>query len=192
MAFLFPKLPQGRTNLTFNSNFKDLQPNGGGPHQRVSQLGDRYKLEHTMSLRGVQGMGVVADMNANAGQKVRVPVPQMFDIGSPGNTIQVSGSNAGRSLSVKGVAASYLFRKGQYLTIVRSGKRYLHMITADVTATAGGLATLPIVPMIRTVLTGNEVVEVREPTIEGYLTNRENAWVQNIGVSVTLIVQEAE
>lgn len=192
MAFLFPKLPQGKTNLTFVPNFKDLQPSGGGPLQRVSQLGDRYKLEHTMTLRGDQGMGVVADMNANAGQKVRVPVPQMIDIGSPGDTVLTSGANAGRSLSVKGVAPSYSFRKGQYLTIVRSGKRYLHMVTADVTASAGGLATLPIVPMIRTILTGNEAVEVREPSIEGYLTNRENQWVQNIGVSVTIIVQEAE
>jgi len=192
MAFLFPKLPQGKYSFTFISNFKDLRPTGGGPVQRVGGLGDRYKFEHTMSLNGGQGMGIVADMNANAGQKVRVPVPQMIDPGAPGDNIQTNGPSAGRSLKLKNVASGYVFQKGQFLTIVRSGKRYLHMVTAETTATAGGLVTVAIVPTLRAALVGNEAVEVREPTIEGYLSNRENPWVQNIGVTVTLTVEEAE
>ncbi|MNY55495.1 hypothetical protein D3C86_1914790 [compost metagenome] len=93
---------------------------------------------------------------------------------------------------MKGVAPSYRFQSGQFITVVRSGKRYLHQIVVETTASAGGTATLAIVPMLRASLTGNEVIDVSNPTIEGYLASRENPWVQNVGVTVTITVEEAE
>lgn len=194
MAFLFPALPDGSFKFTYVSNRKEQRPTSGGSTQVINSLGDRFRMETTFKVRAGQGVGLNAQINANLGQKVRVPVPQPFDIGTPGEAVQVNGSNAGRTLRVKGLPAGYEFKNGQFVTVVKGAKRYLHQVVGDLSANGAGQASLAITPMLRTPLAGNETVEVANPTIEGFLTNRENPWVLGFvgSVEMTVSVEEAE
>lgn len=195
MATLLPELPRGDFRFRYISNHLDLQPSGGGETQRVNRLGDRFAFETSFKVLGAQGIGLIAVLNANKGSKVRVLIPQPIVVGSPGSSVLVNGANAGQTLVVKGVAASHPFKSGQFITVVKSGKRYLHQVVADVTSSGGGTATLTIVPTLRVALTGDEVVEVAAPSIEGFLTARETEWVTHTGhksVAMTISVMEAE
>ena len=195
MAVLLPQLPRGDFKFKFISNFIDLQPPGGGETQRINRLGDRFLVETSIKLRGDQGIGLMAVLNANKGLKVRLPVPQTIEIGNPGSSVLVSGASAGTTLSLKGLTPNYPLRSGQFLTVVKGGKRYLHQVVTSVAANGSGAATLTIVPMLRVALATNDVVEIASPTIEGYLDTRENDWSQNgwlQSVAVTVTVREAE
>lgn len=195
MATTLPQLPKGDFKLRFISNYIDLQPSGGGETQRINRLGDRFAVETTFKLRGDQGMGVIATLNANKGSKVRLYIPQEIEIGNPGSSVQVNGSASGTTVVLKGLTANYVLQSGQFISIVKSGKRYLHQVVTDVTASGLGAATVSIVPMLRVSLTGDEVVEVATPSIEGFLTSRETDWIQNgwlKTVAVTVSVMEGE
>lgn len=195
MAASLPRLPRGESKLTYVSNYIDLTPGGGGSTQRISKLGDRFRYEHSFILRGVQAMGVAAVLNANVANTVSVPISQAIQIGNPGSTVQANGASQGRSLKLKGLTPSYPFRAGQYISITRSGRSYLHQVTADVQALVNGTVTLAIVPTLRVPILGNEVVAVANPIIEGFLTTREQPYVTNTfvaSVKLEVSILEAE
>lgn len=195
MATILPMLPTGDFKFTYVPNALDHTPGGGGETQRINRLGDRFQVETTFKARGEQGVALLALLNSSRGSKVRLPIPQEIDIGSPGTSVLVDGANTGTALDLKGLPNGYVLKAGQFITVVKSGKRYLHQIVEESTANGSGLAATTIVPMLRTPLVGDEVVEVSEPSIEGYLTAREGEWVANgwlKSIALTVGVKEAE
>lgn len=195
MTTLLTALPRGPYKLTFISNYLDLQSSAGGEVQRVSKMGDRFALETSFTLKGDQGIGLVAKLNANRGSRVRVPVPQAIEIGTPGSSVLADGANQGTTLNLKGLPDGYALQPGQFITVVKSGKRYLHQIVEADPADEDGKTAAVIVPMLRVALVANDVVEVAEPSIEGFLQARETEWTQNgwlQSVGVTVKVSEAE
>lgn len=194
MAFLFPRLPRGTFEFEFIGNDLRQDPGEGGPTLVVARLGTRFKVSTTVRLRGDQGMALVALKNGKMTERVRLLINQVIDIGSPGSSVQVNGANQGSILNLKGLPAGYDLKGGQFISIVKAGKRYLHQIVEPATATAGGLATAAIAPMLRVPLTGNEVIEVAEPSVEGYLEGPTNDFATDYmkTVTVTVSVKEAE
>jgi len=194
VTILLDRLPRGEFKFSYLSNAFDLTPSGGGETLRVDRLGARFQMESTFSLRGHQGVALLAKLNQATGQKVRIPVDQPIDIGSPGSSVVVA-SGSGQTLAVTGLTASYAVQAGQFITLVKSGKRYLHQVVNAVTANGSGAASLTVIPTLRIPLSGGESVEVANPSIEGFLTARENAWSLNSrlrSVTVTVSVTEAE
>lgn len=187
MSIQLPNLSQHATStLTLRTNAIDNKPQFGGPTQRVSRLGDRFKLDVVCRPLGyVQAMTVVATLIQGVSQKVLCPVQQPgLKIGTPGNPVASSGS--GTTLTVNQLSASYAIRAGQMFSIVHGGKRYLHMVTAAATASAGGVATLAITPMLRTAITPGDVCEFAAPQIEGFLAETTQSWSVGLASSVGL------
>ncbi|WP_295217338.1 hypothetical protein [uncultured Brevundimonas sp.] len=139
-------------------------------------------------------MGLVALVNGKRTEKVRLLINQMMAIATAGSAVQANGANQGSILKFKGLPANYPLRGGQYFTVVKNGKRYLHQIVEPTTATPAGLATAVITPMLRVALTGNEVIEVDAPSIEGYLDGPTSSYGTDFDktVTVTVTVKEAE
>jgi hypothetical protein len=186
MAVTLPTLPQGTsTEITLKSSAVDHTPYLGGPQQRLSRLGDRFAIKvDCRPMRASQAGVVIAALLEGLAQRVLYPVPQPgLDQGQWANG-SVSGSHAGgRTLSFSGGGAEKVV--GQYLSIVKNGTRYLHMITA-----AGG-STLTVIPALRTTLSGGETIEFGEPKIEGYLVGSEQSWVlgmvENVGLTFEIV-----
>lgn len=194
MAYLLPRLPRGQFDFEYIGNNLIQDPGEGGETLVIARLGTRFKVSTTIRLRGDQGMALVALLNGKRTEKVRLLINQVIDIDPAGSAVQANGSNQGSILKFKGLPANYALRGGQYFTVVKNGKRYLHQIIEPTTATPGGLATAAITPMLRVALSGNEAIEVDEPSIEGYLDGPTNEYGTDFAktVSLKVSVKEAE
>jgi hypothetical protein len=102
---------------------------------------------------------------------------------------------SGATLSIRGFAANAdAFRAGDFLSYLdTSGRARLHQVTADVTASAGGIAAVSITPPIRRAGADGVAVEIAAPF--GFFRMTEDA--QDIAVrpgpfaSVSLEMTEA-
>lgn len=83
-----------------------------------------------------------------------------------GSPVLDGSSQAGSSLATRSWSNSVqVMRAGDWLSYDDiSGRRRLHMVTADVSSNGGGLAALPVTPPIRRAGPDGAVVEVAAPS----------------------------
>jgi len=101
---------------------------------------------------------------------------QGFDPGTPGDILVAAAGAAGRSLQVKAATPNYVFREGQFFSVVITGRHFLYMITAETIASVTGTATLPIEPMIRVSPPLNAVCYFGKPMVEGFIMGDAFGW----------------
>lgn len=150
----------------------------GGDDQRLNRLGNRHQITYAVEFEADEEFRRFAQKLRRAqteGARVRF-VQVGLAIGHPGAP-QVDGAVAGgTSLPLKGLTPAYAVREGQFLSIIRSGRRYLHSVDAEAIADASGDAVLTITPELRISLAGNETVEIAAPKIEGLLDGDQVQW----------------
>ncbi|WP_374274432.1 hypothetical protein [Brevundimonas sp.] len=137
-------------------------------------------------------MALTARLNQATSQKVRVPFHQPIDVGDPGIPLVNGPASGGDTLYLKGLMPGYAVQAGQFLSLIKNGRRYLHQVTQAAQANASGLVTLEVVPNLRIATAGNEVVEMALPEIEGLLESPVNEWTSDFSDIVTLTVAVAE
>lgn len=161
-----------------------LRPIFGGAVQKLNRLGDRFALDVAMPpLRTeAQGREWVADLilGQRQGAMIEWPQPDLV-IGAPGTPVVDGSGQAGSFLNLRGFAAGYGVRKGQFFSIVHGGRRYLHMATAAAVADGSGvIAPLPIAPMLRMQPSDGAVCEFALPMIEGWLEGDSRSWTLDV------------
>lgn len=193
MTITLPILPLGsQTDVTFNTNAIQATPSLGGQTQRLARMGDRFTYKVTArAMNYAQGAQVVSYLVAGMNDLVVCPVAQpSLAIGSPGTPLVNGASQAGSSLILDGLTANYAFQPGQYVSIVTGGQHFLHMVTSAETANGSGQVTIPIKPMLRVSPADNDVVEIAQPNIEGFLSGTSQNWtidlVQSIGLTFSI------
>lgn len=145
-----------------------LAPAFGDGEQELVRKGSRYALTFQMP-----PMSYVTSMDWDdlmaEGDTVVMKVHQPgFDTGAPG-TPRVNGAGqSGSSLVIDGLTNGYVIRKGQFLSVVTSGRRFLYRARSSVTASDGS-ATVPLRTMLRFPPSDNDVVEIAQPMIEGFV-----------------------
>lgn len=145
-----------------------LAPAFGDGEQELLRKGSRYALTFQMPpMRYVTSMDW-DDLMAE-GDTVVMKVHQPgFDTGAPG-TPRVNGAGqSGSALVIDGLTNGYVIRKGQFLSVITQGRRFLYRAKASVTA-SGGAATVPLRTMLRFPPADNDVVEIAQPMIEGFV-----------------------
>ncbi len=160
-----------------------LRPILGGAHQKLNRLGDRFMIDVQMPPMPSAGiaMGWVADLVRASREGALFQWPQLgFDPGTPGAPLVNGGGQAGMTLSLKGMTPGYGVVKGQFLSIIVGGRRYLEMVTADATVGVHGTVTLAIAPMLRVSPPDNAPCEIAEPMIEGFLDGDERRWTVDV------------
>jgi hypothetical protein len=173
-AILLPASPRPRKVTPGVIDFGvTLSPFLGGTEQRVSRLGSRYSLSVDLVPMYADPDGRIwqaaLERARSPGNVAQYPWPQpLLVIGAPG-VPSCYGASSGTSLALQGFAAGYTMRRGQALSLLSGGRRYLHRAQADTTADGSGRMTLPILPMLRVSVVGGEAVEVANPVIEGLL-----------------------
>jgi len=96
------------------------------------------------------------------------PLPDA-GVGSPGAPLVKGAGQTGTSLVIDGFNVGYAIKDGQFFSLIQGGRRYLHMATADATASGAGEATVSFLPMLRVSPSDNAVVEFAQPKIEGLI-----------------------
>ncbi len=95
-----------------------------------------------------------------------MPQPGL-DIGNPGAPVVNGSGQAGLALMLRGFAAGYVVREGQFFSIIHGGRRYLHCAESDATANFSGGLILGLYPMLRIKPLDGAVCEFAKPYIEG-------------------------
>lgn len=91
-------------------------------------------------------------------------------IGAPGSPLINGANQSGRTLNLKGLTPGYVFRKGQWLSMILNGQRFAHKSSALATADGSGNMALPLRTMLRVPTLNNAVVEIAQPMVEGWPT----------------------
>lgn len=156
----------------------------GGELLRVERLGSRWSINVEMPpmKHDDKGRLFVSRLIRGIGEGVRMSVPLLgFDPGSPGTPV-VNGSGAtGRTLPVKGAAPGYIFKEGQFFSLVRGTRHHLYQVSADATVAGGGTASLSIWPSLRTQHLDSDALHVVDPKIEGLVTADQLSWEMALG-----------
>lgn len=188
-AIILPTLPliqEAKCRLlTFGVR---LEPGTGGPVQRAQRMGSRFGAELTIAALGEkdagQLLGAILEA-ANTGSTVVASWPQAAG-NARGTPLVNGGSQAGSSLTVDGLN-SLTIRAGTFFSFTAGGRRYLHMVTRDVTPVAGA-ATLTIAPMLRASPADNAPLSFSQPEIEGFLSDACNSWTIEMLVARSFIL----
>lgn len=170
-----------------------LTPAFGGDEQELLRKGTRYALTYRMPpMRYVDAMDWI-DLMAE-GDTVAMQVYQPgFATGSPGTPLVKGAGQAGTSLLIDGLTPSYVIRKGQFLSILTGGQRFLYLCRSEVIASSSGEATVALRTMLRRPPVDNAVVEIAQPMIEGFVRDMGEWLVGTDGlVSIGFTVRERD
>lgn len=157
----------------------DLVPPLGGVVQRVSRMGSRFKVALAYPpMTAVNAKALLAALHSadNSGASVVAPVPQPAVSGSFGTPLVNGGSQTGSSLVCDGFSAGAIIPAGTLFSFTKSGRIYLHMVTAAATASGAGAVTLAIAPMLRVSPADNAALSITSPQVEGLLEGDSISW----------------
>lgn len=164
-----PRLPQSAIPRLLDWGADQKAPMGGA-FQRLNRLGNRFALVITYPRLKPEPDGRILSSRLRQAKTegALFPFPQPgLDIGNPGAPVVNGADQSGSVLILRGFAAGYVLREGQFFSIIHGGRRYLHEARADAVATAAGGMTVSLHPMLRIRPANGAIVEVAKPYIEG-------------------------
>ncbi len=172
-----------------------LTPFLGGPEQRINRLGTRFGVRVTMPPLQSDSDGRIFISRLLQARQSRILMEWQQGSFNPGTTAAPkinSNISSGSVIAIAGLPANYEAKEGQFFSVIRGDRRYVHMFAGNHIATSLGVLTAQIFPMIRTPFFANDVVELAIPMIEGHVSpGDELSWQLaldlNIGLSFTVM-----
>lgn len=185
MSLILPTEPAPASmTVALISTKNTLTPAVGGDEQEIRRKGSKYALTYSMpATTYVQSMDW-DDLMAEGEMVVMRVFQPGFDTGAPGSPLVKGANQIGSSILLDGVTPHYVVRKGQFLSILTGGQRFLYRARADVIADGNGEVTVPLGTLLRRPPSDNAVVEIAQPMIEGFPKD-----VSNIEVGVDRLVR---
>lgn len=188
MPLILPSSPPpAEMSIGFVRTANDLSPAFAGADQQLRRKGSRYALTYTMpSMSYVESLDWT-DLAAE-GVTVVMDVHQPgLVLGDPGAAPLVKGAGqAGALLLIDGVSPGYAIRKGQFFSVISAGQRFLYRAQAATVATGEGAALVALDTMLRRPPNDNDVVELLQPRIEGFVRDYDPG---TVGVDHEVIVR---
>lgn len=145
----------------------------GGADQYIDRLGSRHQVNVTMPpMTPAQAEAWAADLTRARREGASWRIRQVgMPAGSPGAVLVKGGSQAGSSLLCDGFTPGYVLRKGQWLSVLTGGQRYLYKAAAALRADGAGEGTITLDVRLRVPPADNDPVEIGAPLIEGLLVD---------------------
>lgn len=168
---------------------RDLRDVDGTTLQRITRLGQHWLFSCQVKPQTYEQALAWAALLEQSAELMTLKIPQpKLDIGAPGTSVQVDGSGqTGNVLKLKGLPASYAAKAGQWISVVTASRRYAYRLRANATANGSGVLDAPVNPLIRAAHLNNNVVEVADPKVTGFVTLRTSASAINVSAHVPAI-----
>ena len=154
----------------------DQEGSLGGPSLPIPRLGDRFAvdIETTQFRQDAESRLFIAAVfeATTAGARIALRQPNASRALRVFSSPVVDGAGqSGSTLAVRGLVRGQTVTRGDFLSIVHGGNRYLHMIAGagQISAGADGKVAIPLWPMLRFLSVDAEPVELTGPMIEGKL-----------------------
>tara|TARA_R110002051_G_scaffold161835_7_gene233464 strand:- start:31 stop:618 length:588 start_codon:yes stop_codon:yes gene_type:complete len=177
MANVLPTTPGAiSAEPTLVSGAGKLSPANRGPEQRRNRAGARYEWKVEIEPQSQEDANEWADIDDESDTCILV-IPQVdYDAGTPGAPLVNGGAQSGANIILDGLTPYYVIRKNWWLTIITGGQRYTYRARAETVVDASGAVTLPLRTMLRVPPADNDVVELVNPTVEGFVTPSDGCW----------------
>jgi hypothetical protein len=146
----------------------------GATIDRLNRAGNHYSANVSFPLMQASVAQVfVSRLQRAIGEVLRLELPLLgVSQGSPGLALVDGNGPEGTSLPVRGGTPNHFVREGYWLNVgPADGPVYLHNVTARVRLDASGDGVLPVWPPLRAVLDDGDPVNLKNPFIEGYVTD---------------------
>ena len=190
MPLVLPLTAPAEQEVNLISAKNTLVPAFGDGEQELLRKGTRYEIEFDMGEMDYVDALEWTDLTTEGDTVVMAVYQPGLVVGSPGAPRVNGAGQAGRSLTIDGLSVGYVVRKGQFLSVITQGRRFLYRARATVTA-SGGSATIPLQTLLRFPPADNDVVELEQPMIEGWARDVSGLRiVANHNVQVSFKVRE--
>lgn len=166
-----------------------------GAAQRLNRMGNHFAQDVELPPlgEGRDGRLMIAALEEALTDGALFPIPQFgFDVGAPGSPLVDGAVTGGSVLPVKAGTPSYAFRRGQVISIIHGGQRYVHKVKAQTVLDATGAGDVPIYPMLREELSDGDVIEVSKPMIEGFVEMFEPGQMLEPYVTIRFTIEESK
>lgn len=141
----------------------------GADEQRFERAGTRWGFNVMVAAKTAE-QAIPWKVLHRRGETFLMSVPQYgLDVGSPGTPLVYGAGQTGSTINLKGFVPGYTVRAFQWLSLVTGGQRYLYQARSEVTADSGGLASVPLSSILRMSPQADDVVEIEDPKIEGWV-----------------------
>lgn len=169
MTVFLPDTPPEKQTWRTISASNVLDPAFGGDELELQRKGSKYEFSYDYGEMDYVESLEWSDLSVE-GETVIAPIFQPgLDTGEPGLPVINGGGQIGRYLRLRGLAAGYVLRKGQFLTVFDGGIRHFtYRASALVTAAADGTVVVPLYTLLRRPHAEASVVKIKKPLIEGY------------------------
>lgn len=143
----------------------------GGPDQRVNRLGNRWRAVVEMPpLTSKQAREWSAALVKGVRLGVLWEIVQPgFSSGVPGRPLVAGPDQSGWGLEADTFTPGYVWRPGQFMSVITSGQRYLYQFSEAGRVETDGTATLPIEPALRVSPADDDTIEVVRPVMQGLI-----------------------
>ncbi len=177
MPLILPSSPRPSkmTPRPISSRNETRPATGAGPVGRNLRPGTRWAWD--IQMRPMTYVDALAwDDLLEEGDTVVMDILQPgLVIGNPGAPLIDGANQSGRMLNLKQVEPGYVFRKGQWLSMILNGQRFAYKSRAAATADGTGKLAVPLRTMLRVPTLNNAVVEITKPMAEGWVTLEQDA-----------------
>ena len=166
-----PACPPPVSGMPYPVEFAtDLQGPLGGPTQRITRLGTRFRVELSWApMEYDDARRFIARLLRAEAAPLAVPVLQRgLKPVSPGPLVVDGARTTASLLAVANGTPGFLLKEGQFFSLSSGGRRYLHNVEQDTVLDANGAAGLPITPLLRVAPATYDATEWVSPLLEGF------------------------
>lgn len=177
MSIILPAYP-GVVSMTprLITSRTENNPAFGTSDQRFSRMGSRFSFDFELEPIPTEDAMDWVDLETESETCVfAIPLVEL-DTGAPGLPSVDGAGQSGTTLDIKGLTPNYVVRKGQWLNITTAGVIYLYRAQAEAVADSSGDMALTLTTMLRKPHADEDVVNLSEPKIEGFVTLADDAW----------------
>ena len=154
---------------------------GIGSLSRIDRKGSRYKLACSYGpFYPDQGRVMVARLIAGKSEGIRIPYPLLISQGSPGAPVVDGAVTTGKTLLIRGLTPGYFCKEGYWLSLVKSGRHFLHNVKTGGMADASGELTVTLNEMLRDSFADGATINLAKPMVEGLVEGDEWQWSMSV------------
>jgi hypothetical protein len=144
---------------------------------RIDRKGGRFKLSLSYGpYQPEKARVLVSRLIAAKQEGLRIEYPLLHSQGSPGAPLLNGAVTTGREIVLDGLTPGYTCKEGYWLSLVKSGRHYLHSVRTGGRANGSGQLTITLNEMLRTDFADNTVVHLAKPMVEGFVDGETWAW----------------
>ncbi len=190
MPLMLPVQPPAEQEVNLISAKNALVPAFGDGEQELLRKGTRYEIQFDMGEMDYVDALDWTDLTTEGETVVMAVYQPGLVTGTPGAPRVHCSSQSGRQLTIRGLANGYYLHKGQFLSVVTEGRRYLYRLRSSVTAPNGTVIAL-LQTMLRAIHVDGDLVEIAQPMIEGWARDVSGLRIiANHNVTVSFTVRE--